>query len=197
MKLSHDDQRGSGAAGTSPRGGRDERGGVRPRLSGFRRALGRIGWLFGGGGDWAGARSIRRGYALIGDLARNTRQGPAPAERVFVSEDRSLDLEATAFSLGISVPDLRARLDARRRETARIAYIMFVLGLLCLLAWFRSAISAPLIALRLMLAVDFLPFCVLFFLMAFYQALLNYQVRSGRRVGWREYLMADDGILPR
>jgi hypothetical protein len=159
--------------------------------------VGGIGWLFGDPRDWAAVGSIRRGFSLIGDLARNARHEPASRARVFVREDCTLDLEATAFSHGVSVAALRARLEVRRRETARLAYAMFGLGLLCLAFWLHAALRAPLTSARLMLAVDFLPFCALFFLCAFYQALLNYQVRSGRRVGWRAYLMAEDGILPR
>jgi hypothetical protein len=179
--------------------GRPESGRAEPprRRSGVRKVAGGIGWLFGGPRDWAAVRSISRGFFLIGDLARNARHEPSSPGRVFVREDRALDLEATAFSHGISVAALRARLEARRRETARLAYVMFGLGLLCLAFWLHAALRAPLTSTRLMLAVDFLPFCAVFFLCAFYQALLNYQIRSGRRVWWRAYLMAEDGILPR
>jgi hypothetical protein len=167
------------------------------RRSGVRKVVGGIGWLFGGPRDWAAVGSIRRGISLIGDLARNARHEPSSRGRVFVRDDRALDLEVTAFSHGISVAALRARLEVRRRETARLAYVMFGLGVLCLVFWLHAALRAPLTSARLMLAVDFLPFGALFFLCAFYQALLNYQIRSGRRTGWRAYLIADDGILPR
>ena len=69
------------------------------RRSRVRKVAGGIGWLFGGPRDWADVRSIRRGFSLIGGLARNGRQ--QPASRCLVSaEDRTLDLEATAFSHG-------------------------------------------------------------------------------------------------
>ncbi len=168
-----------------------------PPRSRLRKVMGSIGWLFGGGREWAGVAPIRRGFSLIGELARGARDPSPPRERVHLNEDRSLDLQATAFSLGITVPALRARLEARRRETARLAYFLFGLGVLGLGWWLRSAPAAPLTGSRILLVIDFLPFCVLFFLLGFYQALLNYQIRSGRRVGWREYLMAEDGILPR
>ena len=188
------DQEGPRSFSGPPESGRPE---ALRRRSGVRRVVGGIGWLFGGPRDWADVGSIRRGFSLIGDLARNARHESSSRGRVFDREDRTFDLEATAFSHGISVAALRARLEARRRETARLAYAMFGLGVLCLAFWLHAALRAPLTSARLMLVVDFLPFCALFFLCGFYQALLNYQIRSGRRVGWRAYLMAEEGILPR
>jgi hypothetical protein len=199
MPLSLNEDGGGDREGPRSFSGRPESGRAEPprRRSGVRKAVGVIGWLFGGPRDWAAVGSISRGFALIGDLARNARHEPASRARVFVREDRTLDLEATAFSHGVSVAALLAQLEVRRRETARLAYAMFGLGVLCLAFWLHAALRAPLTSARLTLAVDFLPFCALFFLCAFYQALLNYQIRSGRRVGWRAYLMAEDGILPR
>jgi Mn2+/Fe2+ NRAMP family transporter len=88
------------------------------------------------------------------------------------------------------------RLEERRRQTARIAYGTFALACLFLIGWVHAALDTPLSLSRIMLAVDFLPFCVLFFLIAFYNALINFQIRSGRRATWREYLLTDRGFLP-
>lgn len=199
VPLSLNEDGGSDCEGPRSFSGGPDSGPAEPprRRSAVRKVVGGIGWLFGGPRDWAAVGSIRRGFSLIGDLARHARHEPSARGRVFVRDDRRLDLEATAFSHGISAATLRARLEVRRRETARLAYVMFGLGVLCLAFWLHAASRAPLRSARLMLAVDFLPFCALFFLCALYQALLNYQIRSGRRVGWRAYLMAEDGILPR
>lgn len=199
MRPSLNDDGGGDGQGLRSIAGQSESGRVEPagRRSGVRKLVRGIGWLFGGPRDWAAVGSIKRGISLIGDLARNAPHEPSFRGRAFVREDRTLDFEATAFSHGISVAALRARLEVRRRETARLAYAMFGLGVLCLGLWLHAALKAPLASARLVLAVDFLPFCALFFLCAFYQALLNYQIRSGRRVGWRAYLMAEDGVLPR
>ena len=167
-----------------------------PRRTVVRRVFGGIGWLFGGGADWAGAGPIRRGVSLIGALARQARNPSLPRGRIYTDEDATIDLEATAFSLCISVSELSSRLARRRQETARLAYVMFGLGVLCLLGWLHAAQGAPLTASRVMLVFDFLPFCALFFLMSFYEALVNYQIRAGRQVGWREFLMAERSILP-
>lgn len=164
----------------------------------IRKFFGGIGWLLLTPIGWAGTKSIWRGTSLIGDLSRTIRAKQTSArERVFVDDDRRLDLQATASSSGMSVPQLQERLAARRRQTALIAYAMFSLAWLFLIAWIRSALASPFTISRVMLALDFLPFCALFFLIAFYNALVNFQIRTGRRASWREYLASDERFLPR
>jgi hypothetical protein len=133
---------------------------------------------------------------LIGDLVPASRSDASAKEQVFVDEDRTFDLRATAFSRGMTESALLHRLDDRRRQTARIAYGTFTLACLFLIGWLHAALHSPLALSRIMLALDFLPFCALFFLIAFYNALINFQIRSGRRATWREYLLADCGFLP-
>ena len=162
----------------------------------FRNTLRGARWLLGGGSDWAGVTSIRRGATLINDLVHVSRSDTSARERVFVDEDPTLDLRATAFSQGMTEDALVRRLEERRRQTARIAYGTFALACLFLIGWVHAALNTPLSLSRVMLAVDFLPFCALFFLIAFYNALINFQIRSGRRATWREYLLTDRGFLP-
>jgi hypothetical protein len=66
-----------------------------------------------------------------------------------------------------------------------------------LMAWVREALSSPWTAARIALALEFLPFCALFFLLAFYHALLNFQIRIGRAASWREYLATSEPFWPR
>jgi hypothetical protein len=98
---------------------------------------------------------------------------------------------------GISLFELERRLKVRRRQTARIAYATFALGCIFLTAWICEALLSPWTAMRVVLAVEFLPFCALFFLLAFYNALLNFQIRIGRTASWREYLSTKEPFLPR
>ena len=84
----------------------------------FRKTIRGTRWLLGGGSDWAGVKSIRRGAALIGDLAHASRSDTSARERVFVDEDRTLDIRATAFSQGMTEDALLRRLEERRRQTA-------------------------------------------------------------------------------
>ena len=144
------------------------------------------GWLAAGPVDWAGTRRIRRGWSFIGDLVSTLRRGPTRDNRFKTGESGVFDVRATAFSYGMSVPELEARLRSRRLQTARIAYATFTLAWLFLFGWIWHAAASPLTAMRVTSALYFLPFCALFFLIAVYNALLNFQIRTGRLASWRE-----------
>jgi hypothetical protein len=156
-----------------------------------------IGWLSAGPIDWVGLRGISRGASFIRDLCVTLRIGARRDPRFRASEDGGYDLEATAFLHGISLFELERRLKVRRRQTARIAYATFALGCIFLTAWMCEALLSPWTAMRVVLALEFLPFCALFFLLAFYNALLNFQIRIGRTASWREYLATDEPFWPR
>ena len=166
------------------------------RRSLIRRMFHGAGWLSAGPVDWAGTRRIRRGWSLIGDLTAILRAGPNPDLR-FKTEDHGVfDARATAFSYGMSVPQLEGRLRARRRQTARISYTTFALGWLFLAGWLLHTLGLPLTATRVLSALYFLPFCGLFFLIAFHNALLNFQIRAGRLASWHEYLATSERFWP-
>jgi len=156
-----------------------------------------IGWLAAGPADWLGTNRIGRTAAFIGDLVGRLRTAPVRDDRFKTEARGRFDLPATAFSYGVSVPQLQARLAQRRRQTAQLAYATFTLACGFLLAWFWHALSTPWSAGRIASAVEFLPFCVVFFLVAFYYALLNFQIRVGRMVNWREYLATSEPFWPR
>lgn len=144
-----------------------------------------------------GVQSIRRGATFISNLSDRIRTRSERDRRFKTAELGAFDLQATAFSYGITANELERRLLARRKQTALEAYAMGGLGLAFLVAWFVKVLITPMIGSRLILAFDFLPLCVLFGLVGFYQALLNFQVRVGRTVGWREYLNTERGFWPR
>jgi hypothetical protein len=156
-----------------------------------------LGWLSAGPVDWTGRRGISRGASFIRDLVLALRFGSHRDPRFRTSEDGGFDVEATAFLHGISVFELQRRLAVRRRQTARIAYATFALGCIFLTVWVCEALSSPWTAGRIILALQFLPFCALFFLLAFYNALLNFQLRIGRAASWREYLATREPFGPR
>src|SRR5579862_5082300 len=98
------------------------------RRSAFRKALAGIGWLATTPIDWLGAKYISRGASLIGGLAGAMQARPQRDTRFKVGDAGGFDLMATAFSYGMTVPQLEARLATRRKETARIAYATVVLA---------------------------------------------------------------------
>ena len=161
------------------------------------RAFGSIGWLCSGPVHWAGSLGISRSASFIRDLGAAVRSGSQRDGRFRTSGDACFDLTATAFSYGISVPELERRLKVRRRQTALIAYATFALACIFLTAWVCEALSSPWTAARIALALEFLPFCALFFLLAFYNALLNFQIRIGRAASWREFLATSEPFWPR
>ena len=167
------------------------------RRSLLRRMFRGIGWLSAGPVDWTGRRGISRGASFIRDLVVALRFGSHRDPRFRTSEDGGFDLEATAFLHGISVFELKRRLVARRRQTARIAYATFALGCIFLTGWVCEALSSPWTVGRIVLALEFLPFCALFFLLSFNNALLNFQIRTGRAASWREYLATREPFCPR
>jgi hypothetical protein len=144
-----------------------------------------------------GVQNIRRGATFIGNLADRIRMASERDRRFKTAALGAFDLQATAFSYGISANELECRLRARRQQTALAAYVMAGLGLAFLIAWFVKVLITPMTGARFILAFDFLPLCLLFGLVGFYQALLNFQVRVGRTAGWREYLTTERGFWPR
>lgn len=154
------------------------------------------GWLMAAPFAWIGADRIKRSWTLIGGLFGLLRAGPARDNRFKTEGPSAFDLQATAFSYGIPVHQLKARLAARRLETARIAHVAMALGWLFLVLWIWHALSSPWTVTRVTSALYFLPFCAVFFLVAFYNALLNFQIRSGRLASWREYLATPDNFWP-
>jgi hypothetical protein len=179
-------------------GSRDATGSKSKKRHAFlRRVLRGIGWLSAGPVDWVGRRGISRGASLFRNLSVTLRSSSQRDPRFRTSEDGGFDLEATAFLHAISVFELERRLVVRRRQTARIAYAAFALGWFFLAAWMGEALSSPWTTGRIVLALEFLPFCALFFLLSFYNALLNFQIRIGRTASWCEYLSTGEPFWPR
>jgi hypothetical protein len=154
------------------------------------------GWLAAGPVDWAGTRRIGRGMSFIGDLVSILRRGPSRDTRFKTGDSGVFNVPATAFDYGMPVPELEACLRSRRLQTARIAYATFILAWLFLCGWIWHALTLPLTAMRMTSALYFLPFCGLFFLIALYNALLNFQIRTRRLASWREYLATTEKFWP-
>lgn len=162
----------------------------------FRRGLRGVGWLLSPL-DWFGRREVSRGGADIAALARALRQSPARDKRLHLEEGDTFDLRATAFSYGIRVEELRERLGRRRRQTARLAWGFWAIAGLSLVAWVWTALGIEGSALRWLSLLQFLPFVLLFWLLGIREALTNFQIRTMRAAGVREWLLADGGFWPR
>ena len=166
-----------------------------------RSAWGRI-W---GGMKWVAASPLEsfprdqivKNAHLIRSLAGVVFGGYQGDGRLRTGDDRDFDLDATAFNYGISVYDLEVLLARRQRSTARAAYLAFGIGWLFFLAWLANAASMPWTVGRLLPVLEFVPFCLMFFLTAFGAALRNFQIRTRRLATAGEYLRTEGSFWPR
>ncbi len=136
-----------------------------------------------------GGRSILRLIATIRGEQRCD-------SRFRTYEDRSFNIEGTAFLHGMPVWRLETLLARRRRQTALAAYIFFGLGWACFLYWLFKIATTPWSTWRIVPFLEFTPFSLFLFLMAFRTALQNYQIRTRRLVTAGEYLSTSGQFWP-
>ncbi len=91
--------------------------GPRKRRSVFGRLFRGVGWLAAAPIDWIGVHRIGRSASFIRDAIVTLRRRPRGDTRFKSEENGGFDLKATAFCCGLSIPELQARLSARRRQT--------------------------------------------------------------------------------
>jgi hypothetical protein len=169
----------------------------RRKPSFFRRNWRRATFVAGGPVANVGSQEISEGRRLIGDLWGLIRRGAPADARLKTDGDGYIDLMATAFLYGISVEALVERLRFRRGQTARAAYAMFGLGSVSLVLWIYGALRMRMSGARLFSALEFLPFCTLFFLLAFKSAWMNWQLRTRRLGSPVAFLTTTEPFLPR
>ena len=161
------------------------------------------------GSVWRGAKSTARApfvafpgrqivenARLIAFLYGRIRLGRPPEARVFRAEDGSIDMAATSFTLGISADRLRARMAQRRRQTARLAYLSFGFGVVFFVLWLYRAWAWNFEGSRMLGAIQFIPFCAIFFLVAFKNAHTNWQLRTGTLGSANEYIHSAEPFWP-
>jgi hypothetical protein len=140
---------------------------------------------------------ISKGAHLIERLFGILRNGPSADTRLKTADGGQIDLAATAFSYGITVDELTRRLRARQSQTALAAYALFGLGVALLLLWLYAALHMAMNRARMFAAIEYLPFCSIFFLLAFKSAWMNWQLRMRRLGSAVAYLRTAEPFLPR
>ncbi len=163
----------------------------------FRRNWRRAKFVAGGPVANVGLQEISAGQRFIGGLWGVLRRGAPADTRLKTESDGSIDLLATAFSYGITEAALVERLGVRQAQTARAAYAMFALGSVSLVLWLYGALNMRMSSARLFSALEFLPFCTLFFLLAFKSAYLNWQLRTRRLGSAVAFMTTTERFLPR
>jgi hypothetical protein len=85
----------------------------------------------------------------------------------------------------------------RRSQTAAFAYAALTMGCLILGTWFWRLLDTDSTAQRVITGLQFAPFCLVFFLAAFQQAHVNWQLRTGLFGSAGDYLRSPEPFLPR
>jgi hypothetical protein len=163
----------------------------------FKRLLQPVGWLVRGPADWFGRKSVNSGAQLIANLWHGTRTAAKHDSRFKVDENGGFDLAATAFSHGLSVEELQRRMQQRQRTTSITSYGALIIAVISVMLWIYFSVEQPYTSARLMMVWQFLPFIGLFILLAFYNALLNFQIRLRRSASWREFVSTGERFFPR
>ena len=146
--------------------------------------------------DAAAPSEIARGASLIRSLYELLQRSPRSEERFRLDEAGNIDVVATAFLHGVTPAVLEERMLTRRRETKRAAYALFALGVFTFIGWSIEALTMRMSISRIMSAVEFLPFCLWFMLLAFKSAWTNHQLRTRRLDSALEYLQTTGPFFP-
>ncbi len=143
-----------------------------------------------------GPKQIRENAAFIAGLAQTIRIGPGADYRVRLSAGRNLDVLAMAWDAQVPPAEIMRQLDNRRRQSAR-STLCYLAGavLFLLVGFYHAAAALPVLpSLSYVLAMGAISCC--FLLLAFYNALVNWQVRTLRLGTAREFLDADESWWP-
>lgn len=164
-----------------------------PRIS---RGLWRtLGSLLRGPVDAFNPKQVAQGAQTIGRLVEVIKAGPQADPRIRVADDGSLDLAAIAFLAGASQAEIERQLWNRRRQSAIATYCYLIGGAGFLALWTFEALLQPSYA-SLPYILGLVGLCAVFFLSAFYNALVNWQARTLRLGTAREFLMTEDSWWP-
>jgi hypothetical protein len=142
-----------------------------------------------------GTEHILKNAAFIGALADRIKTGPDADRWVCVDDDQNLDVEAMATRAGISINGIQFLLANRRRQTARAAFCYLAGGGGFIALWLVESIRVPAYA-SIAYIIGLLAICTAFFLSAFYNALVNWQIRTMRLGTALEFLRTEESWWP-
>ena len=140
-------------------------------------------------------RQVAQGAQTIGRLVDIMKAGPKADPCIRVGDDRALNLAATAFLAGASKAEIERQLWNRRRQSAISTYCYLAGGAGFLMLWTFEALLQPAYV-SLTYILGLIGLCAVFFLSAFYNALINWQARTLRLGTAREFLATDDSWWP-
>jgi len=171
---------------------RDEDRGGGPRPPSVLRHIGRAAFS-----PWRLLRIEESVAAIRRDFHELSARGQARASRMRLDEAGAFDLDASSFLHGERRAAFEDTLIVRQRSTVRNAWIFLGLGALFFLGWLYRLMTMTWTANATLTALQFMPACAVFFLLAFRFGLENYQIRMRRKVTVIEYLSAPRCFWPR
>ena len=154
-----------------------------------------LGTLLRGPVDAFNPKQVAQGAQTIGRLVDVIKAGPQADPRVRVGDDRCLDLAAIAHLAAASQSEIQRQLWNRRRQSAIATYCYLIGGAGFLTLWTFDALLQPSYA-SLLYILGLVGLCAVFFLSAFYNALVNWQARTLRLGTAREFLATEDSWWP-
>jgi hypothetical protein len=142
-------------------------------------------------------RRVAGNVASILRDSRDLRYSARSAAHITLNEAGAFDLATTALVNGQRSATPEDALAARQGSTARNAWIFLALGVMFFFGWLYRLLTMTWSASATLTALQFMPACAVFFLLAFRFGLENYQIRRRRRVTAMEYICAPSGFWPR
>ena len=128
---------------------------------------------------------------------RKHRASSDDSQQVIFDSDRVIDVRGFAEVWGLTDGQVEGLMNRRRRETARAAYLCFVLGWAAFLGLLYRLSTALWTSSAVVTALEFSPFCLIFFLIAFQYALQNFRLRTLRQATAVEFLRTNEPFWPR
>lgn len=187
--MTQEGDRASGEGGCPHEAVRD----VRPRRrSWFRRSAGFVAEPFR-----VHASEVGEGWAFIGTLWQAIRMPRAQTRLIRLDEAGRFDTAAMASDALVSESEIKLRLDNRQRETSWQAKIYLLGGVCALAAWFYEIVTHGITGMNPIDVVWFLLAVCLLLSFAFFNAFVNWQIRTRRLGTVLQFFMAEESWWPR
>jgi hypothetical protein len=142
-------------------------------------------------------RRVANNIAAIQSDFRSLRYGARNGGGFRLDETGTLDPGGAVFLNGQKTATLENALAARQGSTARNAWVFLALGVIFFFGWLYRLLTMTWSANATLTALQFMPACAVFFLLAFRFGLENYQIRMRRKVTAMDYVWAPNGFWPR
>ena len=142
------------------------------------------------------ARHIVANGRLIEALARDVGAGPRCDAQVYLLGDGRLDIIAMAIALRVGPDEIERGLAKRRQQTARDAKWCFFGAIWFLVLWLFETLRSLANFASLGYILALVGTCAVFTVIAFHNALINWQIRTRRLGTVREFLNTRDSWWP-